>query len=339
MNYDGCSGLAQALFEESGDAQFLIDADAKRILDANAAAQRLSGFSLRDLLATSVAGLFQSKSGPGLTPLPPGARRLYLTFELQHVQLRSFQESLWLPVDVIVTRLVVRPQPVAMLTVRDARQQDTPPLPSRRLRHLVTAVSDCLWSAEIANTGSALFQYLSPVVELIAGRPASYFGKDLARWRNIVHPEDRVRWDRAWERRRCGASTEEEYRIIRPDESIRWVRDSVRAGRPEGDKSVWLYGVFADVTRSKDEGEFGRLDSLLRSAEKGSPNRQFDGLIVDWQDGPERLFGYVAEEGIDRPRLRLFNLDEDAEIAESVRQLARQPATAGRRTSQEGDAG
>ena len=51
MKHDHLEGLAQALFEESGDALFLFDPDSHQLLDANSTAQRLCGFEfeLKDI--------------------------------------------------------------------------------------------------------------------------------------------------------------------------------------------------------------------------------------------------------------------------------------------------
>src|SRR5437868_6152110 len=50
--------LARALFEESGDALFLIDPQSDTFLDANPVAQRLSGFSRDELRTMSASYLF-----------------------------------------------------------------------------------------------------------------------------------------------------------------------------------------------------------------------------------------------------------------------------------------
>ena len=59
MDYEGYDGLARALFEEHEDPLVLCDSQTKLVLDVNAAAQRLCGIGLKDLLDTPVLNLFR----------------------------------------------------------------------------------------------------------------------------------------------------------------------------------------------------------------------------------------------------------------------------------------
>ena len=54
--------FARALFEESGDALFLFDPDTETVLDVNPMAQRLTGFSRREMLRRPTRC---SSRGPG----------------------------------------------------------------------------------------------------------------------------------------------------------------------------------------------------------------------------------------------------------------------------------
>jgi sigma-B regulation protein RsbU (phosphoserine phosphatase) len=47
-----------------------------------------------------------------------------------------------------------------------------------RLRQVVSAISDHVWSAHVDRTGERTYGVLSPVVELITGRPAEHFRHD-----------------------------------------------------------------------------------------------------------------------------------------------------------------
>jgi hypothetical protein len=117
MDYDGYQGLAQALFEESGDALILFDSRTKRVRDVNAAAQRLCGIGLRDLLNTPVSDLFRcGRGGMEATAFP--ARKVHLPFDEWGCHLRTVQDGVWVSVDVTVTRLAVSPWPLVLLTLR-----------------------------------------------------------------------------------------------------------------------------------------------------------------------------------------------------------------------------
>src|SRR5947208_964157 len=108
MNHDDFEGLARALFEESGDALMLLDPDTGHVLDANAAAQRLSGFSLRAVIDTPVSHLFRLSGGQWAITFPMPARTVHLPYAEWGGQVRTFHGGR-VPVDVTFTRLNVQP--------------------------------------------------------------------------------------------------------------------------------------------------------------------------------------------------------------------------------------
>src|SRR5262249_15189150 len=71
------------------------------------------------------------------------------------------------------------------------------------------------------------------------------------RWRDLIHPEDRPRWEQALVRQRKGQATQEEYRLVRADGAVRWVRESVRVSRIVDSGSLRLDGVVTDFTESR----------------------------------------------------------------------------------------
>jgi PAS domain-containing protein len=120
LDYDEYQGLAQALFEESGDALILFDPKTTQVVDVNAAAQRLCGIGLRDLLSTPVAELFRADAREGLGSAAFPARKVHLPYAERGCLLRTFQGGVWVAVDVTVTRLAVKPRPLVLLTLCSA---------------------------------------------------------------------------------------------------------------------------------------------------------------------------------------------------------------------------
>ncbi|HEX4589430.1 MAG TPA: PAS domain S-box protein [Gemmataceae bacterium] len=308
MNHDDYEGLARALFEESGDAMLLVDPDTGHILDANAAAQRLTGFALRAVMDTRVSDLFRVSAGQWAITFPMPARKIELPYGEWGGHCRTFQGAA-VPVDVTFVRLSARPRPVALMRFREANgsADGGAGAAGARLKQLVAGVPDCLWSAEVNGRGEGHFQFLSSVVETIAGRPAGAIGKRLKAWRELIHPEDRNVWDEAFERRRSGKSTQDEYRIVWPDGSAQWVRDDARVVRANAAGAVSMFGVFTNITGWRHgESAMHRLASVVHTAEDAIICQSADGLIVDWNRGAERLYGYTKDEMLAKPMLRLF---------------------------------
>ena len=67
-----------------------------------------------------------------------------------------------------------------------------------------------------------------------------------------VHPEDRERVEAAFARAaRYGREMHEEFRIVRPDGSVRWLAEHGEAGRDESGALEYLTGAAVDVTERK----------------------------------------------------------------------------------------
>ncbi len=67
--------------------------------------------------------------------------------------------------------------------------------------------------------------YISPTYEIVWGRSCQSLYEDPQSWLSAIHPEDSFRAIATIETQfRTGEEFEEEYRIVRPDGSISWIR-------------------------------------------------------------------------------------------------------------------
>src|SRR5260370_25520701 len=127
--------------------------------------------------------------------------------------LRTSSEGVWVPVNLTITRLHLKPRPLGLITARDLREFRDAYAKLKKveteMRRVLTSVSDCLWSAKVDAQGRWLYRYCSPVVESLTGRPPKFFmdresdGSEV-RWGRIVDPRDRARWDKPIARLKSG---------------------------------------------------------------------------------------------------------------------------------------
>src|SRR5687767_2933700 len=110
MNYDNLEGLAQALFEESGDALFLFEPETDQLLDVNSTAQRLTGFLLWELLRMPATSLFRYGHARDLQRMRQAAQKTGTFHSQEGYHLRTIQEGVWIPVNLTISRLHVKPQ-------------------------------------------------------------------------------------------------------------------------------------------------------------------------------------------------------------------------------------
>jgi PAS domain S-box-containing protein len=260
MNIEDFEGLGQALFREAGDALFLMDPETDELLAVNPMAERLTGLTRAELLAQPATHWVRF----GTTTTPANAQSLRHAANVSMIHhakegytLRT-KGDVWIPVNVTIARLHIRPKTLALITARDMRAQTEASERLQRkeqeLRRVLASVSDCLWSARIDSQGTWHFLYISPVVLRIKGQTAEAFKNNPPAWWGQIHPQDRDLWTRALAKLRSGTPTQIEYRVIWPDGALRWVRDSVRVAT-DTRGALLLDGVLSDVTGRKQAEE------------------------------------------------------------------------------------
>ena len=196
------------------------------------------------------------------------------------------------------------------------------------LQRVLASIPDYLWSAEIDSQGHSTYRYHSPVVEKITGRPPAFYLPGPERWLSTIHPDDRPRVQTAFAAVTTGQVPRltEEYRIIRPDGTVRWVRDSVQGRRQDG--RIRVDGVVSDVTERKT-AELDLLDREERFRkvfEEGPLGMSIvgpDGTLLRANATLCAMYGYTEEE-LRRLKVPDFTHPEDvARYRELTGQLLR----------------
>lgn len=107
-----------------------------------------------------------------------------------------------------------------------------------------------------ADEGGATTTYVSPQIEQILGvTPEAYQG-DPDLWLRMVHPEDRERVHEESEAFLRGEGADlDDYRMVRPDGRVVWIRDRAYAYRDADGRVLWEHGILFDVTELKEAEE------------------------------------------------------------------------------------
>jgi PAS domain S-box-containing protein len=108
-------------------------------------------------------------------------------------------------------------------------------------------------------TSDGVVVYVSQSFSDIWGRDRGELACWPGDWLATVHPDDYERVAAAFrgfhreQFRNPRPKLQQEYRIIRPDGSVRWIRDRVYAVSGWSGESRWLVGMARDVTDQEDQ--------------------------------------------------------------------------------------
>ena len=95
------------------------------------------------------------------------------------------------------------------------------------------------------------FFYLNPSAEKIYGRAACEFFDNPKLWWEVIHPQDRDRVEAATQILLKTGSQDLEYRIMRPDGTMRWIRDRARTIYDLNGIAIRIDGITTDITKRK----------------------------------------------------------------------------------------
>jgi two-component system cell cycle sensor histidine kinase/response regulator CckA len=129
-----------------------------------------------------------------------------------------------------------------------------------RFREMAEHISEAFW---LYDWNKREVIYTSPAYENIWGRPVENLYACEAEWNESVHPDDLEYARASFEKIvHTGGGEKREYRIVRPDGSVRWVSDSGFAIRDENGRVVRIAGIAEDITKRK------RAEAALRESEE-----------------------------------------------------------------------
>jgi PAS domain S-box-containing protein len=131
-----------------------------------------------------------------------------------------------------------------------------------RLRLIAETIDEVVWSAD------TMFEknfYLSPAYERVWGRSRQGVQQNPLAFTEAIHPEDRERVLADLEAEKMGQPFDHEYRIIRPDGSVRWIWDRGFPVRAETGEVLRYVGAAQDITQRKQaEQALKRNEAHLR---------------------------------------------------------------------------
>lgn len=181
----------------------------------------------------------------------------------------------------------------------------------QRFRTLVENIPEIFWLSD-PNLGKII--YVSPAYEKIWGRSRESLYKNGRSYLDAVHPEDKAQVEVA-QLEKGLIRDAVEFRIIQPDGSLRWVTAQAFPILDEKGIAHLVVGIASDITeRIQAEQIAARLAAIVNSSQDAIIGKTMSGIVVDWNSGAEKLYGYAASEIINHSISILVPPDRPDEV-------------------------
>jgi PAS domain S-box-containing protein len=170
--------------------------------------------------------------------------------------------------------------------------------------------------------------FMNPVAAAVTGWPeAEALGKDITEVFQIIHESTRQAVENPIAkvlRESTVMGFADHTLLIARDGVERPIDDSGAPIRAPHGSLLGVVLVFRDITeRRRAEETRARLAAIVNSSEDAIIGKTLDGLITSWNQGAERMYGYMADEVIGQPIALLAPADRPDEIPEILARLAR----------------
>ncbi|HYR83996.1 MAG TPA: PAS domain S-box protein, partial [Terriglobia bacterium] len=129
-----------------------------------------------------------------------------------------------------------------------------------RFRQVAENIREVFWLTD-PSKGEML--YISPTYEAIWGRSRQSLYAVPRAWAEAIHLDDRDRVLKAAQTRQMAGEYVEEYRIVRPDGTMRWIRDRAFPVTDTDGIVIRIAGIAEDITERKEqEHRIARLSRI-----------------------------------------------------------------------------
>jgi PAS domain S-box-containing protein len=258
----------RALFEHAGVGMAQLDLNG-HFLRVNPRLCELLGYSSRTLLQRR----FQDLTHPDdleanlhlLDELMAGKRP---SFSIEKRYRRSDDVWVWTDLTVSLVRNASSAPAYFIAVIQDIgdrkRAEAALQKSETRFRQIAETIEEVVWSAD-PTIGKTL--YISPAYERVWGRTCASLYENPQSFIDSIHAEDKARVMTGLLEHRDGLPFDHEYRIIRPDGTVRWIWDRGFPVRDPGTGHLTHYvGVALDITERRQAEEALRLsESAIRA--------------------------------------------------------------------------
>jgi PAS domain S-box-containing protein len=250
------STLQELILNSAGDGIYGIDVQGRTTF-VNPAAAGMLGWTKEELVGRPMHSTLHHSKADG-TPYPPEECPIYAAIKDGKTYSMA-EEVFWkkdgscFPVEYVSTPIVERNTVTgAVVIFKDITERKYMESALRdseeRFREVTEHIMDVFWMTDL---DKKRMLYVSPGYQELWGRSCESLYASPQSWLDAIHPEDQDRIRHASTRRQALGQYAEQYRIIRPDGSIRWIRDRAFPIRDASGTVYRVAGIAQDITELK----------------------------------------------------------------------------------------
>ncbi len=178
----------------------------------------------------------------------------------------------------------------------------------KMFRVLIETIDDVFW---VSDPSSHNILLASPAYEKVWGKPLHGLYKDPGQFQESVHPDDMNRFMYYLDKfHKPGSGSSVEYRIVRPDGSIRWIFERAYPIRDEKGNLDLMCGICTDITDRKNaEKEYAKFKTISDKSNSGNAIADLNGNILYLNESFAGMHGYSIPECLGR-HLSMFHTEE-----------------------------
>lgn len=194
------------------------------------------------------------------------------SYQMEKRYIRKDGRVVWGYLTVSLIRKTGKLPQLATATIHDIthrkQMEETLKESEERFRQLAEHINEVFW---VYSLEPYQMLYVSPAYEKIWGRSLQSLYEQNHSWLEAIHPEDREQISTALETESQG-NYDYEYRIIRPDGTLRWIRDRAFSVCDAQGKVYRLVGIAEDITeRQESEKALRESEERFRKIFEDSP--------------------------------------------------------------------
>jgi len=276
------------LFKSNPMPMWVYDQETLRFLAVNDAAVRHYGYSREEFLGMTIKDIHPSEDVSVLHSSLSGKAKSDMVATAAWKHRKKNGEVIF--VEITPHEFIFGGRPAKLILANDVTVQRESVLAlsesEQRFRQLAENIAEVFW---MVDPTSKKMLYVSPAYEEIWGRSCESLYRDPLDWADAVHPEDRERvLEAVLHKLDIPGGYDETYRIVRPDGSLRWVRDRSFPLKDAKGRVYRIVGTAQDIT------EWRKLEEQFRQAQKlEAIGTLAGGIAHDFNNILGAIIGYV----------------------------------------------